>query len=59
VQDSSQKHTTLGEYSVSRNDWNKFPNMQRANFNDSATKMKYDKLKELSIMALASIVCLP
>jgi len=54
VQDSAQPHKSLGEYSLLNNTWNKFPTKQRANLDDRATKMKFDKLKNLAIRALAA-----
>ena len=47
VQDASQPHVSLGEYSLLRNKWIKFPSKRRANFDQSATKAKYEKLAEL------------
>lgn len=54
VQDSAQPHSSLGEYSLLRNDWNRYPTKQRANLDDTATLLKYEKLKDLAIRALAS-----
>ena len=54
VQDATQPHSSLGEYSVMRDEWNRIPTKQRANLDDTATRLKYEKLRELAIMALAS-----
>jgi len=54
VQDAAQSHHSLGSYSVMNDEWNKIPSKQRANINDTATILKYEKLKDLSIRALAS-----
>jgi hypothetical protein len=54
VQDVRQPHSSLGEYSVNRNDWNKIPTKRRANLDDIATKLKYEKLRQLSLQALAA-----
>jgi len=54
VQDAAQKHASLGSYSVLNNEWNRIPTRQRANLNDDATILKYEKLKNLAIRALAS-----
>ena len=54
VQDVAQPHHSLGSYSVLTDTWNRIPTKQRANLNDQATHAKYQKLKNLSIRALAS-----
>lgn len=54
VQDAAQPHTSLGEYSVLHDEWNRIPTKQRANLDDVATRMKYEKLKELAVRALAA-----
>ena len=54
VQDAAQSHHSLGSYSVMNDDWNRIPTKQRANLDDAATLLKYEKLKALSIRALAS-----
>jgi len=54
VQDAAEPHHSLGSYSVMKDEWNKIPSKQRANLNDTATLLKYDKLKNLAIRALAS-----
>ena len=52
VQDSNQPHHSLGEYSLLKKDWNKIPVKRRANFDQSATKAKYEKLGELIELAV-------
>ena len=54
VQDAAQSHHSLGSYSVMNDDWNRIPTKQRANLDDTATLLKYEKLKALAIRALAS-----
>jgi len=52
VQDSNQPHHSLGEYSLLKNEWIKFPVKRRANFDQNATRAKYEKLGELIELAL-------
>lgn len=52
VQDSNQPHHSLGEYSLLKKEWIKFPVKRRANFDQIATKAKYEKLGELIELAL-------
>jgi hypothetical protein len=52
VQDSNQPHYSLGEYSLLKNDWIKIPKKRKANFDQAATKLKYEKLGELIELAL-------
>ena len=54
VQDTNQKHTSLGEYSVLNNDWVKFPIKRRANLSQTNTKLKYEKLGEMIELAIES-----
>lgn len=51
VQDTNQPHVTLGEYSVLNNKWLKIPTKDRANFNHTTTKLKFEKLYHLLSMA--------
>lgn len=51
VQDSEQEHTSLGEYSVLKDKWVKFPSKRKANFDQTTTKAKYDQLQELIDLA--------
>ena len=52
VQDSNQLHHSLGEYSILKKDWIKMPIKRRANFDQSATRAKYEKLGELIELAI-------
>jgi len=52
VQDSNQPHHSLGEYSVLKKDWIKMPVKRRANFDQSATRAKYEKLGEFIELAI-------
>jgi hypothetical protein len=52
VQDKNQPHASLGEYSLLKNEWNKFPVKRRANFDQTETRLKYEKLGELIELAL-------
>ena len=52
VQDSEQPHASLGEYSLLKKDWIKFPVKRRANFDQERTRAKYEKLGELIELAL-------
>jgi hypothetical protein len=54
VQAADQPHSSLGEYSINRDDWNKIPTKRRANLDDIATRLKYEKIRQLSLQALAS-----
>lgn len=54
VQDSAQPHQSLGEYSVLKGKWIKFPSRRRANFDEFAAKEKFKKLIQLSELALRS-----
>lgn len=52
VQDSNQKHVTLGEYSLLKNKWIKIPTKRRANFDQTDTRIKYEKLGKMIELAL-------
>ena len=52
IQDTSQPHISLGEYSVLHDKWNRLPKKSRANLDQLATKLKYKKLYDLSKLAL-------
>ena len=54
VQDTNQVHTSLGEYSVVYDKWIRIPKKRRANFDEAATKAKYEKLGDLIELALKS-----
>lgn len=44
IQDSSQPVISLGEYSIKNNKWLKIPSKRRANFDQTATAKKYEKM---------------
>ncbi len=52
VQDSNEPVVSLGEYSLLKNEWIKYPKKRRANFDQNATVAKYEKLGELIELAL-------
>lgn len=52
VQDTNQVHTSLGEYSVVHDKWIRIPKKRRANYDEAATKAKYEKLGDLIELAL-------
>ena len=52
VQDSNQTHHSLGEYSLLNKEWIKRPTKRRANFDQSSTQLKYEKLGELIELAI-------
>jgi SAM-dependent methyltransferase len=52
VQNSNEPVVSLGEYSVVNDKWIKIPKKQRANFDQAATKAKYNSLAELVDLAL-------
>jgi hypothetical protein len=52
VQDTNQVHTSLGEYSVVYDKWIRIPKKRRANYDEAATKAKYEKLGDLVELAL-------
>jgi len=54
VQDTNQPHFSLGEYSVVYDKWIRIPKKRRANFDEAATKAKYEKLGDLIELALKS-----
>lgn len=54
VQDSRQPVVSLGEYSVMNDEWIKIPTKRRSDFDQTATKSKYEKLLSLIEMALKS-----
>lgn len=54
VQDSREPVKSLGEYSLLRNEWIKFPTKRRANFDQTATKSKFEKLAKVIELALKS-----
>ena len=52
VQDSNEPVVSLGEYSILNNRWIKHPVKRRANFDQTATKAKYQKLADLVDLTL-------
>jgi len=54
VQDSRQPVVSLGEYSVLNDQWIKIPTKRRSDFDQTATKSKYEKLLGLIEIALKS-----
>jgi hypothetical protein len=52
VQDSKQPHISLGEYSLVNDKWLRIPKKQKANFDQLATKVKYEKLGNLIELAI-------
>jgi hypothetical protein len=54
VQDSARPVKSLGEYSVLKDRWIKFPSKRKANFDERTTRDKFVKLVQLSELALRS-----
>lgn len=54
VQDSEQPHVSMGEYSLLKDRWLKFPSKKKAGLNQTSTKLKYEKIGELIELALSS-----
>jgi hypothetical protein len=54
VQDAREPVVSLGEYSILKNEWLRLPSKRRANFDQTATKAKYEKLLKLIEIALKS-----
>ena len=54
VQDSRQPVISLGEYSVMNDEWIRIPTKRRSDFDQTATKIKYEKLLSLIEIALKS-----
>lgn len=52
VQDSNQAHHSLGEYSVVHDDWIRIPKREKANFDQLATRAKFEKLGTLIELAI-------
>lgn len=52
VQDSNQPHISLGEYSVVNDQWLRLPKKQRANLDQAAARLKFNKLARLAELAL-------
>ena len=52
VQDAREPVVSLGEYSILNDKWLRIPTKRRANFDQTATKSKYEKLLNLIEIAL-------
>ena len=54
VQDAAQPSITLGEYSLKDDKWLRVPTKRRANFDQAATRLKFEKLLDIVQRALDS-----
>ena len=54
VQDAREPVISLGEYSIKKDEWLRLPTKRRANFDQTATKSKYEKLLSLIEIGLQS-----
>jgi hypothetical protein len=54
VQDTNHVQISLGEYSIVHDKWIRVPKKRKANFDEVATKAKYEKLGDLVELALKS-----
>lgn len=54
VEDSREQAKSLGEYSVLKDKWNRFPSKRRANLDELGAKSKFIKLVQLAELALRS-----
>lgn len=54
VQDAAQPSVTLGEYSLKDDKWLRIPTKRRANFDQVATRLKFEKLLDIVQRALHS-----
>lgn len=54
VQDTNNPVHSLGEYSIVHDRWIRIPKKRRANYDEAATKAKYEKLGDLIEIALKS-----
>jgi len=52
VQDTNEPVVSLGEYSILNDKWIKRPTKRRANLDQNLTREKFDRLKELVLLAL-------
>jgi len=52
IQDAAEPVVSLGEYSIKDKKWLKIPTKRRANFDQTATKAKYEKLLDVIKTAL-------
>jgi hypothetical protein len=54
IQDAAEPVTSLGEYSIKDKKWLRLPTKRRANFDQTATKAKYNKLLDVIEKTLQS-----
>lgn len=54
VQDTAQAHTSLGEYSLMKDKFTRFPTKQRANLDEISAEHKFERLEELCLKGLKS-----
>jgi hypothetical protein len=54
VQDSAQKHVSLGEYSILHDRWIKLPTRRRANLDERASRLKFEKFVQAAELAIHS-----
>ena len=54
IQDATEPVTSLGEYSIKDKKWLRLPTKRRANFDQNATKAKYEKLLDVIEKTLES-----
>ena len=54
IQDASEPVVSLGEYSVTDNKWLRIPTKRRSNFDQTATKAKFEKLLDVIKTTLKS-----
>ena len=54
VQNSNEPAISLGEFSVKDNKWIKIPKKQKANLDQKATELKYEKLKKMILDVMKS-----
>jgi len=54
VQDAAKPSASLGEYSLQDDKWLRIPTKRRANFDQTATKLKFEKLLDIVQRALYS-----
>jgi hypothetical protein len=52
IQDASKPVISLGEYSIKNNKWLRLPTKRRSNFDQTATKQKYEKILDVINTAL-------
>jgi hypothetical protein len=52
MEDSNEPVISVGEYSLLKDKWNQIPTKRRANFDQTSTKTKYQKLNDFVLRAL-------